>query len=278
MTTLQRANLPVFAVALAATIVLLFPVYWMAVTSVLPTSIVLSREPPLLPPIDRMTLSAYAEVLGRRPVFQWMLNSLMVAAGSVAISLVASTLAGYSLSRNRSRAQEAVGLVLLLTKMLPGSLIVIPFFIMFTTFHLIDHPLSLMLANAAAGVPFATWLMKGFFDGIPREIEYAAAVDGCSELQTLWHVVLPLARPGIAACAIYLAIVTWADFVYARTLVTQPENWLLTVGLLSFVGEYLVDWPNLMAAGTLSLIPVFILFLILEPYLVSGMTSGSLAN
>lgn len=100
-------------------------------------------------------------------------------------------------------------------------------------------------------------------------------VDGCSEIQALRLVVLPLSKPGLTACGIYLAIVSWSEFVFARTLVTKPDNWLMTVGLQSFVGEYLVDWPALMAAGMVSLLPMLVLFLLIEPYLVSGMTSGA---
>ena len=162
--------------------------------------------------------------------------------------------------------------------MLPASLIVIPFFIAFSTFGLIDSRWGLILANAAVGVPFATWLMKGFFDGIPREIELAAMLDGCNGAQAVWYVVLPLARPGLAASGIYLAIVTWSDFVFARTLVTSPDLWVLNVGMQSFLGEYLVDWSSLMAVGIISLAPVFVLFLLLEPFLVSGMTQGAVAN
>lgn len=264
-----------FALAVAVVAVVLFPIYWMFVTSVLPSSLVLSRNPPLLPPPDAMSFAAYAEVFRRRPVLTWLMNSTLVVVGSVAISLVISTLAGYSLSRFHTPAQRVAGATLLLSKMLPGSLIVIPFFLMFTTVGLIDSLWGLVAANIAVGVPFATWMMKGFFDTLPRELEQAASIDGCSPLQALWYVILPLARPGLAACGIYLAIVSWSEFVFARTLVTQPANWLVTVGLQSFVGEYLVDWPALMAAGVVSLLPMFVLFLLLEPFLVSGLTSGA---
>jgi multiple sugar transport system permease protein len=263
------------ALAVAAVALVLFPVYWMVLTSLLPSSIVLSRHPPLFPPADHVSLAAFAEVFRRRPVLTWILNSALVVGGSTAISLVISALAGYSLSRFHSPAQKAAGAALLLTKMLPGSLIVIPFFVMFTTVHLIDTRLGLVIANVAVGVPFATWMMKGFFDTLPRELEQAAKIDGCTELQALWYIVLPLARPGLAACGIYLAIVAWSEFVFARTLVTKPDNWLVTVGLQSFVGEYLVEWPALMAAGVVSLLPMLALFLLLEPFLVSGMTSGA---
>lgn len=264
-----------FALAVAVVAVVLFPIYWMFVTSVLPSSLVLSRNPPLLPSPDAMSFAAYAEVFRRRPVLTWLMNSTLVVVGSVAISLVISTLAGYSLSRFHTPAQRVAGATLLLSKMLPGSLIVIPFFLMFTTVGLIDSLWGLVAANIAVGVPFATWMMKGFFDTLPRELEQAASIDGCSPLQALWYVILPLARPGLAACGIYLAIVSWSEFVFARTLVTQRANWLVTVGLQSFVGEYLVDWPALMAAGVVSLLPMFVLFLLLEPFLVSGLTSGA---
>jgi multiple sugar transport system permease protein len=264
-----------FALAALVVAVVLFPVYWMVVTSLLPSSVVLSRHPPLLPPPGKVSFAAFAEVFSRRPVLTWILNSTLVVVGSTAISLAISTLAGYSLSRFHTPAQKFAGAALLLTKMLPGSLIVIPFFVMFTTAHLIDTRLGLVVANVAVGVPFATWMMKGFFDTLPRELEQAAAIDGCTPLQALWHVILPLARPGLAACGIYLAIVAWSEFVFARTLVTKADLWTVTVGLQSFVGEYLVDWPALMAAGVVSLVPMFVLFLLLEPFLVSGLTSGA---
>ena len=264
-----------FALAAVTVAFVLFPIYWMIVTSLLPSSIVLSRHPPLLPPLEHVSLDAFAGVFRRRPVLTWILNSTLVAVGSTIVSLVIATLAGYSLSRWQTRAQKVAGAALLLTKMLPGSLIVVPFFVMFTTAHLIDTRAALVAANVAVGVPFATWMMKGFFDTLPRELEQAAAIDGCTPLQALWYVILPLARPGLAACAIYLAIVAWSEFVFARTLVTKADLWTVTVGLQSFVGEYLVDWPALMAAGVVSLAPMLVLFLLLEPFLVSGLTSGA---
>jgi multiple sugar transport system permease protein len=263
------------ALAVLTVAVVLSPIYWMLVTSLLPSSVVLSRHPPLVPPLERISLDAFIEVFHRRPVLTWVINSTLVALGSTVLSLVIASLAGYSLSRFTTRAQRVAGAALLLTKMLPGSLIVIPFFVMFTTAHLIDTRFALILANVSVGVPFATWMMKGFFDTLPRELEQAAAIDGCSPLQALWYVILPLARPGLAACAIYLMIVAWSEFVFARTLVTKSDLWTVTVGLQSFVGEYLVDWPALMAAGVVSLAPMLVLFLLLEPFLVSGLTSGA---
>jgi multiple sugar transport system permease protein len=277
MTPARRWAWPALA-TLAVAAAVLFPIYWMLLTSLLPSELTRSRAPVLLPPLSALSFDAFVAVLARKPVLTWLVNSMAVTVGATALSLAIATLAGYSLSRFKSRAQQGAGFALLVSKMLPASLIVIPFFIGFSTLGLIDSRAGLMLANAAVGVPFATWLMKGFFDSIPREIELAAMLDGCNGAQAVWYVVLPLARPGLAACAMYLAIVTWSDFVFARTLVSNPDLWMLTVGMQSFLGEYLVDWPSLMAVGTLSLAPVFVLFLLLEPFLVSGMTQGAVVN
>lgn len=271
----MNRNLRLTVVAVLVVAFILFPLYWMLVSALLPSQMVLSRTPPLLPDPRLFTLDAFQSVLLRRPVLTWMTNSVLVAFGSVAISLVCSTMAGYSLSRFRSPVQELGGFTLLVSKMLPGSLIVIPLFIMAATFGLIDSRFALMLANASVGVPFATWMMKGFFDGIPKDLDAAARVDGCGRLGVLWHVILPIARPGLGACSIYLFIVAWADFVFVRTLINKPNLWTLTVGLASFMGEHSVDWPQLMAAGTLSTIPMLILFLIFEPFLLEGMASGA---
>ena len=273
MRTQRRFGLTIGVALLTA--FLLFPLYWMVVTAVLPTSQVLAREPALVPTLTDTSLRAFRAAFERRPLGTWIWNSVVVTLGATVISLVIAALAGYSLSRFRTRAQEITGLTLLLTKMLPGSLIVIPFFIMASTFHLIDSLVALMLANAAVGVPFATWLLKGFFDGIPRDLEQAAMIDGCGHMTAFLYVIVPLARPGLAACAIYLAIVTWSDFVFARTLINDPLRWTVTTGLVSFVGEHAVDWPALMAAGALTMLPMAILFVLLEPFLVSGMTAGS---
>jgi len=270
-----RSALGWTALVTSLTAILLFPLYWMVVTALVPTAQVLSREPALIPALSDVSMRAFVVAFTRKPLATWLGNSLLVTLGATMLSLVIAALAGYSLSRFRTRAQEWTGLTLLFTKMLPGSLIVIPFFIMASTFHLIDSLFVLMLANAAVGVPFATWLLKSFFDGIPRELEQAAMIDGCGHLTAFAYIIVPLARPGLAACAIYLAILTWSDFVFARTLINDQARWTVTTGLVSFIGEHAIDWPALMAAGVLTMVPMAVLFVLLEPFLVSGLTAGS---
>lgn len=275
---MKRADGLRLAGACVLAAVMLFPLYWMLLTAVTPTELVLSRDPPLLPPLGSLSFAAFASTLERRPFLLWTANSVAVALLSAAVSLVCAVLAGYSLSRYRARGVQALGAALLLGKLAPPSLVIVPLFVMFSTGGLLDTYGGLVLANVATGVPLATWLMKGFFDRIPEEVEHAAMIDGCTRLGALRHVVLPLVRPGIGSCAAYLVLVAWGEFVFARTLMTSPGHRVLTVGLQSFTGEYQVDWAGLMAAGSLTLVPIVVLFVLLEPFLVSGLTRGALAN
>lgn len=271
----MRAQLLRFAVVVAIALVVLFPIYWMLVTSVLPSEKVLSVSPPLVPSPRDLGFQAYVEVALRRPIFRWFLNSLLVTVGSACGSVVVSTLAGYSLSRFHTTGQQLMGYVLLLSRMLPGSLLVIPMYIIFSDLKMINTLGALVLANISAIVPFSTWMMKGFFDGISMELEESAVIDGCSWLDTFGRIVLPLTLPGLGAVTIYAAILSWNEYLFARTLAYDQDRWIFTVGVASFVGEHSVSWSSLMAAGMIFIVPIVILFFFLEPFLVSGLTSGA---
>ncbi|HTJ56046.1 MAG TPA: carbohydrate ABC transporter permease [Devosiaceae bacterium] len=278
MTKAKLANLAGLLVMIAFVVITLFPFYWMVMTAIMPTSAILSRAPSLLPDLSRISFTAFVSVFTKSPFLSWMLSSLIVGGASTILSLVVSTLAGYSLSRWNSKPQQALGAALLISKLIPSSLILIPLFIIYSTAGLIDSYLGLVLAHMTIGVPLATWLMKGFFDRIPRELEQAATIDGASQIQALWLVVLPLVKPGLAASTVYLMLTSWSEFIFGRTLITEPTRQVLTVGMQSFVGEQMVDWQLLMAAGTISIVPAIIVFVFLEPFLVSGMTKGALAG
>lgn len=254
---------------------LLFPVYWMAQTSVLPTSAVLSRTPSLLPDPGASNLAAYRTLLANFPVLTWFANSAIVTAGSALLSAFCATLAGFSLSRYSSRAAHGIAFVLLLGRVLPGTLLVLPYFVLFRWAGMLDTHVSVVLANASMIAPFATFMMKNYFDDVPRELDEAARVDGCTPLSALRHVVLPVAAPGIAATVAFAATASWVDLLFARTLLLTPENWTMPVGIASLIGEVQTSWNQLMAAGVLSVLPVFAVYWFVQPYLVGGMTSGS---
>ncbi len=273
--TPRRVRVLRYVLIFALIIILLFPVYWMVLTALLPTRILLSPTPPLVPPLTAISFDSFWRVFELRPVGTWLANSTIVTAGTVVASVVLATMAGYSLSRLASRFALAVGYSLFLVRLIPATLLVIPLFMMFGAIGLNNTLRSLVIANTVIIVPFAAWLMKSFFDSIPVELEEAAQADGCSRLRAFVSIVLPLARPGIGAVAIFSAILSWGEFTFARTLIQGDAGVTVTVGLVSFVGEYTADWGALMAAGLLSIGPMVLLFILLEPLLISGLTSGA---
>jgi multiple sugar transport system permease protein len=259
-------------------LVTLFPFYWMVMTAIMPTDAILSRSPSLLPDLSRIRFDAFGGIFARSEFPTWMMNSLIIGVLTTFFSIVVSTLAGYSLSRHAGIVQQSLGATLLISKLIPASLILIPLFILYNLLGIFDTYLGLVLANMTISVPLASWLMKGFFDRIPRELEQAAMIDGASQMQALRLIVLPLAKPGIAAATVYVMLNSWSEFIFARTLIASPDKQVLTVGMQSFVGEQMVDWQLLMAAGTVSILPAILLFVFLEPFLVKGMTKGALAG
>lgn len=254
--------------------ILVFPIYWMINTSLGPRSEIYVYPPRLVHP--NPSLASYTNILfGDRPIFTWFKNSLIVALVSTIFSVLISTLAGYSISRFSIRGSQLIGISLLVSRMLPSTMLVIPLFFFFSKINLIDKQLSIIIANTTFIIPFATWMLKGYFDSIPPEIEEAAQIDGCGHLSALFRVVLPVTAPGIAATILYAIILSWNEFVFARTFLNSSTNWTITVGLASFKGEYITYWNEIMAASLVSSLPIVIMFIFLEKYLVSGLSSGA---
>ncbi len=190
--------------------------------------------------------------------------------------MTVSILAGYSLSRFRVRGGPSLGLFILTAKMLPATLLVIPLFGIFRTIDLIGSLWSIILAHATLIVPFTTWMLKGYFDTIPRELEQAAMVDGCSPLGAMVRVILPVSAPGLAATALYGFVLSWSDYAYARTFLTNAQsNWTANLGITTMKGEYISNWADISAASILVALPVLIIYLFLERYLVGGLTAGA---
>jgi multiple sugar transport system permease protein len=265
-------------IAIVVTIVLLFPLYWMAVTSVTPISNLLTLQPRIVPTLSHLEFGNYKDTFHSYPVVSWLANSALITVGTVALSLAVSVPAGYALSRMGTRGATTAGLLMLVTRVIPGTLLLIPFFVMFSAMHLLNTLQGLVLADTSIIVPFAAWLLKGFFDSVPRELEQAAMVDGCSQWTAFIKVVVPLASPGIGATAIYAVILGWSDYLFSKTLLLDPTHWTITVGAASLISDLTVNWSGLMAMGVISVVPMIVAFVALEPFLVSGMAAGSVVG
>lgn len=263
-----------YATLFASCALLLFPIYWMAITALQPKTRLREFPPRLFP--ERPNWNVFGDLLASEPFALWMWNTTRIAIGTMIISLSVSVLAGYALSRYRLRGGRSLGLFILTSQMLPGTLLVIPLFVIFRQLHLVGTPWSVILSQATLVIPFATWMLKGYFDTIPVELEQAALVDGCSPLGTIIRIVLPVAAPGLAATALYAFVLSWSEFLFARTfLVTSKANWTVSVGIATLQGEFATDWNVIMAASLMSSIPIIIVYLFLERHLVSGLMSGS---
>jgi len=274
-TRLRRlpAHVALIALVVAICAGVVFPLYWMLTTSVQTDTALMVPTPSLIP--RTLSLQNYAQLFASVPIGLWLRNTLVVALGTVVVSLVLAIFAAYSLSRFRYRGRGFFGLVLLLTQMLPPALFIIPLYMIFRTAHLLDHLVGLILVDSAFLMPIATWVLKGFFDTIPAEIEEAARVDGCSRLGVLRRITLPLALPALVAAAVICFFEAWDEYLFASTLISSQSNWVTSVGLASFIGMLSTPLELVMAAAVVFTIPSVIFFLLMQKYIVSGMTGGA---
>ncbi|NPV53923.1 MAG: carbohydrate ABC transporter permease [Firmicutes bacterium] len=251
-----------------------FPFYWMIITSFKPPSEIF-RDPPTFIP-QNLYLGGYRKLLVDPAFVGYMKNSTIVAGGTALIATFVASFAAYSFSKFRFPGNRVMSFSLFLTQLFPQSVILVPLFIVFQHYRLYDTYAALILSNLAFSVPVSIWLMIGFFEAIPQELGDAALIDGCSRLGVLFRIILPIARTGVVATAMYIFISAWSELLFALTFTTSKTIRTLPVALSMFIGQYTADWSGLLAAATLTCLPVAIIFLVLQRYFIEGMTSGAM--
>ena len=255
----------------------LFPVFWMFSTSFKVAGEVYSNPPGYIP--KEPNLRGYVKLLTEKSnsfnFLIWAKNSFIVALCTTLFSMAIAALGGFGLSRFRFRGRKGIMYTILMTQVLPGSLLIVPLYTIMSGLKLLDTTLGLVLANVTFAVPFCTWTMKGFFDSIPASLDEAARVDGAGRWVTFMHIVLPLTVPGLVATCIFSFITGWNEYLFASIFMRTYSKWTLPVGISSFQGQYGTDWPTIMAGAFMITIPVVFVFLVLQKYLVSGMTAGA---
>jgi multiple sugar transport system permease protein len=254
---------------LAAT---LGPYIVMLLTSITPQSELVAPGARLVP--ESPTLQAYVDLFQLTPFARFFVNSVITAAGTVAFALIVAMTAAISLSRFEFRAKRTVLTALLIAQLFPAVLLVIALQTELRSFGLLDTQAGLILVYTTFASPFATLLLKGFLDGMPRELDEAAAIDGCSSWQMVWHVLLPLMRPGLAAAGTYIFIFSWNEFLYALTFTSQNAQ-TIPVGLHTFIGDYQIRWDLLTAGGVVAAVPVLLGFMFVQRQLIQGLTAGA---
>ena len=254
-------------------LVVSFPFYYMALTSLRLPKDVYNREQMLTP--ANLTLENYRIVFGSTRMWGWLENSVVIAVASTTISVVIGTLAAYSLARLKFFGSQTLARSVLFTYLVPGSLLFIPLFLVISNLGLLNSMWALVVSYQTFNVPFCTWMLLGYFRAMPVELEDAALIDGCSRMGVLMRIVLPLAGPGIVTAFIFGFTNSWNEFLYAAVMVQRTEMRTIPVGIYSFqVGDVLL-WGQLMAAALVATLPVVVLFMLAQRFVVQGLTAGS---
>jgi multiple sugar transport system permease protein len=251
----------------------LFPLYWLLKISVTPDALVYSEGTRLFP--SAATLDNFRTVIFQSDFLAYFRNSVTVSIATAAITTLIAACAGYAFSRFSFRGKRLVIALMLVTQMFPLLMIIAPIYKIVAAMGLLNSLTSLIVVYTAFNIPFATFLMQSFFDGIPKDLEEAAMMDGCTRLEALRKVILPLTLPGLGATLGFVFTAAWSELLFALMLINSNDAMTFPVGLLTFVSKFSVDWGQMMAAGVLALIPSCLFFIFIQRYLVQGLTSGA---
>jgi multiple sugar transport system permease protein len=277
ITTSRRArlgwNIATYAVLLILTTFCIFPLLWTLLTSLKYEADIVTQTMQYIP--KRITFENYVTIWTQSGFPTLVFNSFVVTATTVVLCLITGTLAAYSFSRFHYPGRGALMLGYLVIRMFPAVLMIIPLFILMRGVGLLDSRFGLALAYTSFLLPLFVWMLKGFFDAAPKELESAARIDGCSRLGAMIRIVLPLARNGLVATSVFVAIAAWNEFLFALMLTTSQGSRTWPVGLQLMVGEFQLPWGVLAAGGIISIIPVMILFAIVQRTMVHGITAGA---
>lgn len=268
-------NLVVGTIMWGLVVIMAMPLVWAILTSFKPDTETQHYPPTVLPSV--WTIHNYFQLFKVLPFGTYYLNTVEVAAAAAVLTILISAMAAYSMARFKFFVSEAASFFGLAAYMLPGILIVVPVFRIFSAIHAIDSLFSITLLYTAYFVPFGVWQLRSYFSGIPVEVEDAAMVDGATRFEAFFLVVLPQALPGLIATGIFTFAVVWNEYLFASLLLYSPKNQTLSAGMATvLIGQFnLYSWGVLMAGCTLMSLPILIIFMIVQKQLVAGVSSGS---
>jgi arabinogalactan oligomer/maltooligosaccharide transport system permease protein len=265
----RAASVALHATLLTASAVAVFPVLWIVFISLGPSTA--WQEPGEV--VHHLGLANYRFVLMDSKFPQWMLNSVIVAAATTALGVLISASAGYAISRMKFPGHRPLMWTFLLTQMFPVAVLIVPLYNLLAKFDLIDSYLGLVMVYCTISVPFCAWMLKGYFDTIPRDIDEAGRVDGLTPFGTFWRLIVPLARPGLAVTAFYSFLTAWGEVAYSSQFM-GADHYTLAAGIRTFASDQRADWGAMTAASVIIAIPAAIVFLLVQRHLVTGLTAG----
>ncbi len=269
--TVRRAAF-VYAMLLLYYGFLLLPIFWLIRSSIVTDDMLRARELNLLP-LAHLTIENYATVLTNETFLRYFINSTVIAIATTILTLGVGIPAAYSVSRFEYPGRDYVVLGLISSQMLPLVLVLIPFFTVMFRIGLVDTRVGLVFAHAVGVLPFVVWLLKGYFDAIPKALDEAAKMDGCSHLQIMYQIIVPLSLPGIAVAGFYAFVGSWNDYLFVSILSQSTGTRTLPLGLQLFQTAQQVDWGAVTAAAVVTAVPVVVLFTLVRKWLVEGLSN-----
>ncbi|MGV2916736.1 MULTISPECIES: sugar ABC transporter permease [Streptomyces] len=264
------ASVGLHVTLLIASAIAVLPPLWLLITSFKPQSEAFSTAL-----VKDFTLGNYDHVINDTEFVSWVGNSLLVVGLTTVIGVFISATTGYAVSRFRFPGMRPLMWLLLITQMFPVAVLIVPLYNLLASLGLLNQPIGLVVTYLTIAVPFCAWMMKGYFDTIPVEIDEAGRVDGLNPFGTFWRLIVPLAKPGLAVTGFYSFITGWAEVAYASAFMTGEENLTLAGGLQTFVNQYTSDWGSLTAAAVIVAVPAAIIFGFVQRHLVGGLTAGA---
>ena len=261
----------VYGLLVLAAFVSIFPILWGVATS-FKTDRAISAMPPQIVP-DPVTLEHYREVVA--PISRYMLNSGFVAGVTILLTLAIAAHGAYAAARGDFPLKRTIMLTILASMMIPGVAVLVPLYWLASRLDLFNTYTVLIMIYTAWMVPMALWFLRGFFETVPRDLDDAAIMDGCSKLGALYRVTMPLVVPGFAAVAIVIFIFVWNEFIIALSMTTSEDKRMVTVGVYYYITAYGIEWGKLMASVSLAMVPILSVFLLLQRGFIQGMTAGA---
>ena len=271
----RKKNILFNVVSVVILCILLFPLYWALITS-LKTEQEIFQNPPTFYPHVLNSKSYAAQVeTGDFNKFRSFANSFLISVGATVIAVLLAVPASYGIAKYHFKGRKVMLLAFLVTQMLPVSVLLTPMFIMFKNMHVYNTWIAAVLADATIGIPFSVLILKNYFSSIPKDLEEAAYLDGCNKFTAFIRILIPIAKPGVMVCAIFSFLYAWGDLAYGMTFILDQEKRPITAGIFNFMGQYGTKWSYLTAFAVVTIIPVALIFIFMQKYIVSGMTSGA---
>lgn len=267
----KHKNILLSIIAIIIACIFLFPLYWIIVNSFKLDSEIFASTPTLWP--QQFTLKAYQDQIGS--LSTTMKNSIIIAIGSMALSLCLSVPAAYGLARYRVKGMKVFVLIFLITQMLPASLVLTPLFLIFSKLGILNSYFAPILSTATISIPFIVLMLRPGFLSLPKELEEAAKIDGCNAITSFFRIAIPISKPTVITAACFSFVYAWNDLAYSMTFNTKEAMRPMTSAIYTFMNQYGTQWNSIMAYGVLLILPSCIIFVTMQKHIVEGMTSGS---